>query len=276
MEVSNCFNIHKKSFSEKDYETLLRYQNSKIFIYQYSNEPIIRPVTTTQEYYKSFEQKQIHNKTSKILSSVSNILSTQSIEESNDNNKSFINIRHNLKKNFIRNNIVEKEYEIASLQYKHSDFLQSKKLEKLLNDEEFKQLCIFIDSKSFDLNMRRSKNIARWVLSHEYLKYHSRGEEIRKMYLKVLCPNYIFNEREYYNQINNEYNMRGNDEVYERYTYNYNNVLGNNNNHNSDDIIDSNSNIYEDDYHENDLEINEDENEDYNNNNNQRDERDCD
>jgi hypothetical protein len=275
MEINNYINNNKKNYTEKDYETLLRYQNSKLFIYQYSNEPIIRPVTTTQEYYKSFEQNQILNKTSKILSSVSNILSTQSIEGNNynNNNRSFINIQHNLKKNFLKKNVTEKEYEIESLQYKYSEFLKSKKLEKLLNDEEFKQLCIFIESKNFDINMRKSKNIARWVLSHEYLKYHSKGEEIRKKYLKVLCPNYIYNE----NENNNEFNNENNNEDYISGNEESESNSNNNNNYNNNNSDYDNDNYS---YNYNDIEINEEEKEDYNNDNNNiynnRTERDCD
>lgn len=178
-----------KKFTEKDFDILLRYQNSKLHIYQYTNEPVIRPKIITQEYDGSFEQKQILNKSTKILNTASNTI-TKSIEE----NKNFNYIKHNLKKNFTRKNITGNDYEINTLQYKHSEFLKSKKYEELLNDEEFKQLCLFIESSDFDYNMRKSKNIARWVLSHEYLKYHAKGDEIKEKYLRVLCPNYVFNE----------------------------------------------------------------------------------
>jgi len=182
MEIPNY-----DDFTEKELYKIRRFQNSKIEIYQYSNEPLIRPKKVTQEYSGSFEQKQLLNSCLKTISNLSSLLYLSSNEE-----KPIQLTIHNLKKLFQKSELLNREYDISNLEMNQMNFMKKIKFERIKNEKEYKELCKFIESPGFDYVMRTQKNIAKWILTHEYLIYHPNYEEIKHEYSIVLCPSYIF------------------------------------------------------------------------------------
>jgi len=201
------------NFNEKELYKIRRYQNSKMEIYQYSNEPLIRPKTVTQEYNGSYEQSRVLNSCFNNISNISSLIYYSLNEEMTLN---FIN--HKLKKNFQQDEILSRDYDIANLEIKHINFLQKIKFDKIQKDKEYQDLCKFIENPEFDFIMKTKRTIARWILSHEYLIYHPDYENIKKKYSIVLCPNYTYTEGNQENSNSNNDNDESNYEhsgVYE-------------------------------------------------------------
>ena len=188
-----------ENFTEKELYKLRRFQNAKMEIYQYSNEPLIRPKTITQEFSGSYEQKQFLNSCLKNISNLSNLLYLTLNEE-----KPIQLINHNLKKFFHKTEMANREYDISNLEMNQINFIKKIKLEKIKNENEFKELCLFIESPDFDFIMKRKKNIAKWILTHEYLIYHPEYEPIKRKYSVVLCPSYTYREESEENSSEND------------------------------------------------------------------------
>lgn len=187
-----------EEFSEKELYKIRRFQNAKMEIYQYSNEPLIRPKTVTQEFAGSYEQKQLLNSCLKNISNLSNLLYLTLNEE-----KPITLTNHNLKKFFQKNELLNREYDITNLEMNQINFIKKIKFEKIKNEIEYKELCKFIESPDFDYIMRRKKNIAKWILTHEYLIYHPEYELIKRKYSIVLCPSYTYQEESEENENSN-------------------------------------------------------------------------
>lgn len=192
-----------EDFTEKDLYKIRRFQNAKMEIYQYSNEPLIRPKTISQEYSGSYEQRKFLNSCLKNISNISNLVYLTVNED-----KPIQLINHNLKKFFHKNELASREFDITNLEMNYINFIKKIKFEKIKNEQEYKELCKFIESPEFDFIMKRKKNIAKWILTHEYLIYHPDYESIKRKYSIVLCPSYTFEEvSEEHSNDNDENNM---------------------------------------------------------------------
>ena len=176
-------NILLKEYNQNELNKLRRFQNSKMEIYQYLNEPILRPKNTTQDYKGSFEEIQILNICTNKLSSCSNLLYFSLNDEISNNL-----IKHKIKKIFHKKNIAKSNILYSNLELKHSEYSKKAFLDKIKKEIGYIQLSNFIDTPQFDITMRTKLNIARWVLNHEFLQYHPRYEEIKSKYSIYLCP----------------------------------------------------------------------------------------
>lgn len=191
--------------TEKELYKLRRFQNSKMEIFQYSNEPLIRPKTVTQEFSGSYEQKQLLNSCLKNISNLSNLLYLTLNDE-----KPIQLTNHNLKKFFQKSELLNREYDISNLEMNYINFIKKIKLEKIKNEKEYIELCKFIESPDFDYVMKRQRTIAKWIITHQYLIYHPNYEEIKRKYSVVLCPGYLHPEE--IEEINNAEIPHENDE----------------------------------------------------------------
>lgn len=197
-----------EEFKEKELYKIRRFQNSKMEIYQYSNEPLIRPKTVTQEYNGSYEQKQILNGSQRNISNASNLLYFSLNQE-----KPIHFINHKLKKLFQQNEILNREYNTTNLEMNYINFNKKIKFEKIQNELEYRELCKLMENPQFDFIMKSKKTIAKWVLTHEYLIYHPDYEFIKRKYSIVLCPSYVYHEEENgSDNENQENNNNSNDE----------------------------------------------------------------
>jgi hypothetical protein len=193
-----------EEFKQKELYKIRRFQNSKMEIFQYSNEPLIRPKTTTQEYKGSYEEKRILDSCYNIISNISNLLYLSINEE-----KPIQVLKHSLRKYFNQNEIVNREYDNPNIEMNHINFMKKIKFDRIKNELEYKELCKFIESPEFDYIMKTKRTIAKWILTHEYLIYHPDNEFIKKKYSIVLCPSYTYheengsNEEDISNQENN-------------------------------------------------------------------------
>lgn len=201
MEIEK--NNEYKDFKQSDLYKYRRFQNAKMEIYQYSNEPLIRPKTVIQDYEGSYEQKLLLDNCYNKLSNSSHLIYFSLSEE-----KPINFIRHKIRKIFHAKEILNKEYLKENLEMQYINFSKKLKFEKIQNEREYKELCQFINNPSFDMIMKTKVNIARWILNHEYLPYHPDYEMIKKTYSIVLCPSYKYEPEE-----NNEYASDSNSDV---------------------------------------------------------------
>ena len=175
--------------SESDLKLARKVMNAKIDIFQEPNSYVFRNKNITQGFYNSYEHQIIQNDTVSLLSSSSNIL-LFSIANG-DNNISLS--RYSLRKNFIMNDADKKE-NCKDMEIEYNKLKKRIMMKKLENDDEFKQLCDFINNPKFHQLMTTNRNFAKFILYHKYLEYHSKYEEINKNYLKILCPAYYEEE----------------------------------------------------------------------------------
>jgi hypothetical protein len=176
--------------SDSELKIARKVMNSKIDIFQEPNSYVFRSKNIKQNFHNSYEHQIIQNDTAIILSSSSNLLLYSIANGDNDIHKS----KYFLKKNFPMTEAYDGKDCFRDMENQYNNLKKRIMMKKLENDEEFKQLCDFINNSKFHQLMTTNTNFAKFILYHKYLEYHSKYEEINKNYLKLLCPAY--NEQE--------------------------------------------------------------------------------
>jgi hypothetical protein len=170
--------------NEKELKLYRTYMNSKIDIFQGNEDYVFRNENVNQGYMGSFEHRQMQNNSAKILTNASNMLVYTLAKNLGNLEKS----QKELRKVFYFDREAEKENSVHNIAKEHKEFKKKIMRKKLQKDQEYLTLCEFINNSRFHDIMMTNLNFLRYILSHKYLVYHPRYEEINEKYRKLLCP----------------------------------------------------------------------------------------
>jgi hypothetical protein len=174
---------------EKEKQIFRSYMNTKIDIFQ-ANDGFVMRSSKDHEFRDSYEHRLMQDSSSNILSNSSNL-----IIFSLSKNSGIANIKHELRKTFLKN-IGNKEMDPNIIEKKYEDFHNERMRKKLENDNEFKTLSGFLDHPRFDELMTSNHSFLRYIMNHKYIKYHPRYRELKEKFDKKRCPFFSQNSEE--------------------------------------------------------------------------------
>jgi hypothetical protein len=169
---------YKALCSDKELKLARSFMNSKIDIFQDIDSYVFRNKEITQAFQNSYEHQQIQNDSAKILSSSSNLLLYTLGTNTNDLAKT----KHDLKKTFTLTNEDINPLSINESENEYNKFKKKMMVKKLENDPDYNHLNQIINHPNFDQLMRSRLDVLKYVVTHRYLQYHPKGEEILKNY----------------------------------------------------------------------------------------------
>jgi hypothetical protein len=154
-----------------------KFMNTKIDIFQDIDSYVIRGKDIKQGFKDSYEHEQIQNDSARILSNSSNLLLYSLGNNINDLSKT----KHTLKTTFsLTNEDIGQPFE--DMENEYTAFKKKLMAKKLETDTDYIYLCNLINHPSFHQLMVTRNDILKYVISHKYLQYHPKYEEIIKKY----------------------------------------------------------------------------------------------